>query len=46
MTRRVIDRESPGLAELAAGLVDGRQLDEITVFVIGDAEIALGAVGA
>ena len=41
----VITHEAPGLAELAAGLVDGRQLDEITVFVIGDAQIALAAVG-
>jgi hypothetical protein len=39
-----ITRETPGLAELAAGLVDGRQLDEITVFVIGDAQVALAAV--
>jgi hypothetical protein len=37
--------ETPGLGELAAGIVDGRQLDEITVFVIGDAAIALAAVG-
>ena len=40
-----ITHEAPGLAELAAGIVDGRQLDEITVFVIGDAQIALAAVG-
>jgi hypothetical protein len=40
-----ITQETPGLAELAAGLVDGRQLDELTVFVIGDAEIAIAAVG-
>ncbi|MDB4961317.1 MAG: ornithine cyclodeaminase family protein [Myxococcales bacterium] len=39
-----ITHEAPGLAELAAGLVDGRQLDEITVFVLGDAQIALAAV--
>jgi len=39
-----ITHEAPGLAELAAGLVDGRQLDELTVFVIGDAQIALAAV--
>lgn len=38
--------EEPGLAQLAAGLVDGRQLDEITVFVLGTAEIALAAVSA
>lgn len=41
-----ITHEVPGLAELAAGLVDGRQLDEITVFVAGDAQIALAAVTA
>ena len=40
-----ITHEVPGLAELAAGLVDGRRLDEITVFVVGDAQIALAAVG-
>ena len=39
-----ITHEVPGLAKLAAGLVDGRQLDELTVFVIGDAQIALAAV--
>jgi hypothetical protein len=39
-----ITLEAPGLAELAAGLVDGRQLDEITVFVIGNAQVALAAV--
>ena len=33
-----------GLGALAAGLVDGRQLDELTVFFIGDAQIALGAL--
>ncbi|MEJ7596898.1 MAG: hypothetical protein WKG01_03215 [Kofleriaceae bacterium] len=27
--------EEPGLGALAAGLVDGRQLDELTVFVVG-----------
>ncbi len=32
--------EPNGLAALAAGLVDGRQLDEITVFVAGSATIA------
>lgn len=41
----VVDEE-PGLGELAAGLVDGRQLDELTVFVLGDARIARAAVGA
>lgn len=39
-----IVHEHPGLGELAAGLVDGRQLDEITVFVIGNAAIALAVV--
>ncbi len=41
-----VTTEEPGLAELAAGLVDGRQLDEITVFVLGSARIALAAVSA
>ncbi len=36
--------EVPGLGKLAAGLVDGRQLDEITVFQAGDARIALRAL--
>lgn len=39
----VVD-EVPGLGQLAAGLVDGRQLDELTVFVAGDAAIALAAL--
>lgn len=39
-----IVHEIPGLGQLAAGIVDGRQLDEITVFIAGDAAIALGAV--
>jgi len=34
--------EDPGLGALAAGLVDGRQLDELTVFVAGDLRIARG----
>jgi hypothetical protein len=33
-----------GLGALAAGLVDGRQLDELTVFFLDDAQIALGAL--
>jgi len=41
-----ITPEVPGLGALAAGLVDGRQLDEITVFVIGDAAIAVRALAA
>jgi hypothetical protein len=36
----------PGLGELAAGLVDGRQLDELTVFVLGEARVALAALSA
>ena len=32
------------LAALAAGLVDGRQLDELTVFIAGDAQLALAAL--
>ena len=36
--------EVTGLRDLAAGFVDGRQLDEITVFVIGDAAIARAAI--
>jgi len=39
-----ITYEVPGLGELAAGLVDGRQLDELTVFVIRDAAIAARAL--
>jgi hypothetical protein len=36
--------EVPGLGKLAAGLVDGRQLDEITVFQAGDASTALSVL--
>jgi hypothetical protein len=36
--------EHPDLGDLAAGLVDGRQLDEISVFVVDDAVIAIGAL--
>lgn len=39
-----ITDEEPGLGALCAGLVDGRQLDEITVFVIGSAAVALAAL--
>jgi hypothetical protein len=39
-----VTHEVPGLGALAAGLVDGRQLDELTVFVIGDASIAARAL--
>jgi hypothetical protein len=38
--------EPAGLAALAAGHVDGRQLDEITVFVAGNAVIAAAALAA
>jgi hypothetical protein len=38
--------EVPGLGQLAAGLVDGRQLDELTVFIAGDAAIALGVLAS
>jgi hypothetical protein len=34
----------PDLPALAAGLIDGRQLDEITIFVIGGAAIAAAVV--
>jgi hypothetical protein len=30
----VVSRRDPDLARLAAGLVDGRQLDEITIFLV------------
>jgi len=36
--------EPTGLPALAAGLRDGRQLDELTVFVAGDLAIARGAL--
>jgi hypothetical protein len=36
--------EPKGLAALAAGLVDGRQLDELTVFIAGAATIASAAL--
>ncbi len=36
--------EPQGLPAMAAGLVDGRQLDELTVFIAGDASIAAGAL--
>jgi hypothetical protein len=38
--------EASGLPALAAGLVDGRQLDELTVFVAGDAPIAAAALAS
>jgi len=39
----VVD-EQQGLPAMAAGLVDGRQLDEITVFLAGSAAIAAAAL--
>ena len=39
-----ICRELPDLGALAAGLVDGRQLDELTAFIAGDAALALAAL--
>ena len=39
-----VTHEVPGLGQLAAGLVDGRQLDELTIFVIGDGRIAVSAL--
>lgn len=41
-----IFHEQPDLGALAAGLIDGRQLDELTVFVLGDAAIARAALDA
>ncbi|HEX4452989.1 MAG TPA: hypothetical protein VH143_19075 [Kofleriaceae bacterium] len=39
-----ITDERHGLPALAAGLVDGRRLDEITIFIGGDVAIALAAI--
>ena len=39
-----ITRERGGLPALAAGLVDGRQLDELTIFLLDDAALAAGAL--
>jgi hypothetical protein len=36
--------EARDLGSLAAGLIDGRQLDELTVFIAGDLQVALGAL--
>ncbi len=41
-----ITRERGGLPALAAGLVDGRQLDELTIFLLDDAAIAAGALAS
>ncbi|MBP9207382.1 MAG: hypothetical protein KBG28_25655 [Kofleriaceae bacterium] len=35
---------APSLGQLAAGLVDGRQRDEITIFAVGPAQLAAGAL--
>lgn len=42
----LVHEEDPGLAALAAGLVDGRALDELTVFIAGDLAIALAALAS
>ncbi len=39
-----ICEEARDLHALAAGLIDGRRLDELTVFIAGDLQIALGAL--
>ncbi|MBA3396647.1 MAG: hypothetical protein H0T89_28710 [Deltaproteobacteria bacterium] len=39
-----VSHEAADLGALAAGLIDGRQLDELTVFIAGDAAIALGVL--
>lgn len=36
--------EESALGAMAAGLVDGRQLDELTVFIAGDLAVALGSL--
>jgi hypothetical protein len=41
----VVDEPS-GLPRLAAGLVDGRQLDELTIFIAGAAAIASSALAS
>lgn len=38
--------DGSGLPRLAAGLVDGRQLDEITIYLAGDAAVAEAALAA
>ena len=40
----MVCEEARDLGALAAGLVDGRQLDELTVFIAGDLQVALGAL--
>jgi len=44
LRRLAIVVDERGLCALAAGLVDGRQLDELTVFVAGTAAIAAAAL--
>jgi hypothetical protein len=41
-----VSEEARDLGALAAGLVDGRQLDELTVFIAGDAALARAALAA
>ena len=41
-----IVNDTRGLPALAAGLVDGRQLDEITIFIAGRALVAAAALAA
>lgn len=43
-TLATIIRETPGLGQLAAGIVDGRTFDEITIFLLGDAATARAAL--
>lgn len=40
---RIVD-EVPGLGQLAAGMIDGRALDELTIFVAGELQTALAAL--
>jgi hypothetical protein len=42
----IADEGAGGLPALAAGLIDGRQLDELTVFIAGDLAIPRGALAA
>ncbi len=39
-----VAHETPGLGQLAAGIVDGRSFDEITIFILGDAAVARSAL--
>ena len=40
----LVTHETPGLGQLAAGIVDGRAFDEITIFILGDAAVARSAI--